>query len=85
MWGAALFFITIVLVTPGGRAAAGEYLQQTLSLFSGQLPYSEVALALMALSALGCMLTMLGHTRQKHTERWIWWEIRQESGASHGR
>lgn len=87
MWGAALFLITIVMVTPGGRAVAGEYLRQTLSLFAEQLPYSDAALGFMALSALACLLVMLRRTPEKPAERWIWREIRQEfdGGTSYHR
>jgi hypothetical protein len=81
MWGAALFFITILAVTPYGRAAADEYVRQTLSQFAAQLPCSEVALALMALSALGCLLMMRGgRAVQRRAEYWVWREIRGHCG-----
>jgi len=73
MWGAALFFITIVMVTPGGRAAAGEYAQQTIALFTGQLP--DPVLALMVLSALASLL-LLRRKRERGAERWILREVR---------
>lgn len=49
--------------------------EQTISLFTA-LPYSDVALALMALSALGCLLLMRGRAPGRPVERWIWREIR---------
>lgn len=76
MWGAVLFFITIVMVTSDGRAAAAGYAEQTLALFYSQLPYSDVALAVMAVSALICFLLLFVRTRERRTERWIWREIR---------
>ena len=75
MWGAVLFFITIVMVTPGGRAVASEYAQQTIAVFTAQPIYADPALALMALSALGCLLLMCGRTSERRPERWIWREV----------
>jgi len=72
MWGAVLFFITIVMVTSDGRAAAGEYAAQTMAMFNSQLPYSDVALAVMAVSSLVCLLLLCKRTRERRTERWIW-------------
>jgi hypothetical protein len=77
MWGAALFFITILMATPGGRAAVCQYAQQAIDLFAAQLPYSDVAFVLMTLSALGCLLIIRGgRTPERPVERWIWREIR---------
>jgi hypothetical protein len=71
MWGAALFFITMVMVTECGRDAASVYVQRIVSLFSGQLPYSDVALWVMALSALGCLLLMRKRAPERSVERWV--------------
>jgi hypothetical protein len=70
MRGAVLFFITIVMVTSDGRAVAAGYVQQTM--FNSQLPYSDIALAVMAFSALVSLLLLCGRTRERRTERWIW-------------
>jgi len=76
MWGAALFFITIVMVTPDGRAVVCDYVQQTICLFVAQLPYSDVALALMAISAVASLLMLRPRRMERRVERWIWREIR---------
>ena len=78
MWGAALFFITILMVTPCGRAAVDEYARQALSLFAAQLPYSDVALVIMGLSAVASFLLLCGRGREKPGPCWTLWEIRGE-------
>jgi hypothetical protein len=84
MWGAALFLITIVMVTPSGRGVVDEYARQIISLFSGQSPFPDVALALMALSALASILVMLKR-RPAPAACWVWREIHEEVGGQTGR
>jgi hypothetical protein len=72
MWGAALFLITIFMVTQGGRDAASGYVERFASLFSGQIPGSDAALWVMALSALACFLVMRKRSPEKTVERWVW-------------
>jgi hypothetical protein len=69
MWGAVLFFITIVMVTPGGRAVASQYAQQTIALFTAQLP--DALLVMMALSTLACLVLVCGRPSERMAERWI--------------
>ena len=76
MWGAAGFFITIVMVTPTGRAVAGAFAQQTISVFSAECTYPDAVFALMAVSFLISMLLMCGGTKEKQPEQWVWREVR---------
>jgi hypothetical protein len=78
MWGAALFFITIVMVTPCGRDAVEEYARQTIAQFAAQLPFSHVTLAFMALGALGSILLMCGGSPERPDLYWVWRGIRGE-------
>ena len=64
MRGASLFFITIVIVTPRGRAALEAYSSETLTRFTVQSPYSYLTLVSMAAIAL-MLLRMM---RQRRTE-----------------
>jgi hypothetical protein len=58
MWGASLFFITILFVTSSGRDVLEAYFSQTIGRFMAQSPYSDVSLALMAVLALVLALMM---------------------------
>src|ERR1700758_3634290 len=64
MRGAALFFITIVLVTASGRTALEEFAGQ-INFLLAQSPYSYVILAFMAFSALLCLLVMRDPSKDK--------------------
>ncbi len=66
-----MFFVTIVMVTPGGRAVASDCIQQTMALFTAQLPYSDAALVVMGLSALGSLLLLRARPQETPVERWI--------------
>ena len=72
MWGAALFLITIVMVTPCGRHAVEEYARQTIAQFATQLPFSHVTLACMALGALGSILLMREGSPERPDVYWVW-------------
>ena len=73
-----LFFITIVMVTPCGRAAASQYVQQTLARFAAQSHHSDAALVLMAICALGCLLLMCGRAQEGPAAYWVWRKIDQD-------
>jgi hypothetical protein len=79
MWTVALFFITIVLVTPGGRAAIDEYASQAASLFSGDVAYSDPAILLLALGTAGAVLLVCLRL-PKRSEGCVWRVIRFEVG-----
>jgi hypothetical protein len=80
MWKTALFLITIVLATPGGRAVLGEYAHQAASLFSGDLSYSDPAMILLLLGAVGAVLLMCLRSPKKRDVYVVWRVIRAEVG-----
>ncbi|HTP34245.1 MAG TPA: hypothetical protein VMJ75_18835 [Candidatus Acidoferrales bacterium] len=65
MWGASLFLITIVLVTETGRSALRAYTSQTFAQFAAQSPYSDIAVAWMAILALVLLMMMRQQRRVK--------------------
>lgn len=77
MWKVALFFITIVLVTPGGRAAIDEYASQAASLFTGDLSYSDPVIMILALGTVGAVLLMCLRL-PKRSDECVWRVIRFE-------
>jgi hypothetical protein len=64
MRGPSLFFITIVMATPRGRAALEAYSSETVTRFTVQSPYSYLTLISMAAIALVLLMMM----RQRRTE-----------------
>jgi len=80
LWRPALFFITIVVVTPSGRAAVDEYGSQVIALLDAQAPYSYVTLIFIAATALACLLMMLEWRRQKPVIYHVCREIRYGIG-----
>jgi len=81
MWKPALFLITIVMVTPGGRAAVSEYADSAFSQFVFNSPYAELALISLVLVAVGVVLLLLCQSPKVPDSTWVWREIREETGA----
>ncbi|HTS61216.1 MAG TPA: hypothetical protein VMH28_04285 [Candidatus Acidoferrales bacterium] len=64
MRGASLFFITIMLVTRTGRDALEAYTSRTFAQFAAQSPYSDIAVAWMAILALVLLMSMRQNRRE---------------------
>jgi len=71
MWKPALFLITVVLVTPTGRAALGQYARQASSLFAANSTYGDLAIVSMALVFLGLLLLLLCRSPKDPNAQWI--------------
>src|SRR5579872_5302958 len=82
MWRPAAFLITIIAVTASGRSALDEYARQALALLDAQLPYSYLVLAVVAFSALICLLVMHEWGRGKPNVYKVCQEIRYDSGRA---
>jgi hypothetical protein len=74
MWGATLFFITIVFVTQTGREAAVEYISQILS-----QPCSPESLACMALGTAAALWVMC-RRGPKPQAYWVLQVVHGETG-----
>jgi hypothetical protein len=77
MWKPALFLITIVLVTPTGRAAFGHYVQHASSLFAVNSSYRDLAILAAAVVLLGLLLLIFCQS-PKHTD--ALWILRRVQG-----
>lgn len=58
MRGALLFLLTLMLVTPGGRADLADFVGQTADFYDAGAPYSAMMLALTAGMALVILLML---------------------------
>ena len=58
MWRPALFLLTIVLVTPQGRAAFGAAGADAMLVFETNLPYSGAILLTMIVCAVASMMLL---------------------------
>jgi hypothetical protein len=81
MWKPALFLITIVLVTPTGRAVFTEYFGRAHSEFLGYSLYSDLALGAMALLLVGFILLLLCQSPRSPEAQWIRREVRTPEPA----
>jgi hypothetical protein len=82
MWGAALFLITIVMVTPIGRALVDEYVCRIAASLAMPVPYAHAILMVMAFCALASMLLLRRRAPRRVEIRWVWYEIRGEPGEN---
>ena len=87
MWKPALFLITIVLVTPNGRAALGQYANRASSMFALGSTYGELTLVSLALVFVGLFLLVLCRSRKDPEAQWILRRVQgqEPAGASANR
>jgi hypothetical protein len=87
MWKPALFLITVVLVTPIGRAALAECGHRAFYLFALNSIYGDLAMVSLALVFLGLLLLILCKSPKDPGERWILRRIQGQEpvGASPNR
>jgi preprotein translocase subunit SecG len=71
MWKPALFLLTVVLVTPGGRDVLGQYAHQASSLFAGDSTYGNLAIVAIALVFLGLLLLILCQSPKDPNAQWV--------------
>ena len=71
MWKPALFLITVVLVTPNGRTALGEYANTASSLLAGNSTYGDLAIGSVALVGLGLLLLTLCQSPRDPGTQWV--------------
>jgi preprotein translocase subunit SecG len=71
MWKPALFLITVVLVTPAGRGALGQYAGQASALFAANSTYGDLAILATALVFLGLLLLLFCRSSKDPDTRWI--------------
>jgi hypothetical protein len=76
MWGATLFFITIVFVTQCGRDAAVAYISQILS-----QPCPPLSLVCMALGTLASLFVMRRRA-PRPGPYWVWQVVQGEVGEA---
>jgi hypothetical protein len=81
MWKPALFFLTIVLVTPNGRAFFSEHFVRASSQFFGNSLYSELAIGAVALALAGFVLLLLCQSPRSPEAQWIRREVRTPEPA----
>jgi len=82
MWGAVLFFLTIVMVTPLGRAVADELVRRIVVSLAMPVPYAHAGVAIMAFCALASMLLMRRRAPKRVEIRWVWYQVRGDPGES---
>jgi len=75
MWKPALFLITVVLITPNGRGALGEYVHRASYLFAGSF-YGDMAIVALALVFLGLFLLVFCKSSKNPDEQWILRRVR---------
>ena len=83
IWRPGIFLITIMAVTPSGRAVAERCVNFTISSVLAQSPFSFVALAMMALIAVVCLLMLHEWRWEKPGVYFVWHEVRYD-GAKEG-
>jgi hypothetical protein len=71
MWKPALFLLTVVLVTPIGRAALGHYARLAVSTFALQSTDGELAIAALVLVFVGIFLLVLCQSPKNPNAQWI--------------
>ena len=81
MWKPALFFFTIVLVTPDGRNFVDEHFGNVSSVFPPSSPYTELVLVAVGLVLLGIFLLMLCQNPKNPEATWIRYQVRGEMPA----
>lgn len=81
MWKPALFFFTIVLVTPDGRAFIDQNLGRASSVFPPSSPYTEFALIALGLVLLGIFLLTLCQSPKHPEATWIRYQVRGDMPA----
>ena len=77
MWKPALFLVTVVLVTPIGRAALWHYAHLASSLFAVNSSYRDLAILAAAVVLLGLLLLIFCQS-PKHTD--ALWILRRVQG-----
>jgi hypothetical protein len=81
MWKPALFLITVVLVTPSGRAALGPYVNHAFSLFAADSTYGDLVIVALALVFLGLFLLMLCQSPKDPNAHWILQRVQGQEPA----
>jgi hypothetical protein len=71
MWKPALFLITVVLVTPIGRAALAQCAHRALYIFALNSTYGDLAIVSLALVFLGLFLLILCQSPKDPSAQWI--------------
>jgi hypothetical protein len=87
MWKPALFLVTVVLVTPIGRAALWHYAHLASSLFAVKSTYADLAIAALALVFVGLFLLMFCQSPKDPNAQWILRRVQgqEPAGASSNR
>jgi hypothetical protein len=87
MWKPALFLITVVLVTPIGRAALGQLAHRAASQFALNSTYGELTIASMALVFLGLFLLVFCQSPKDPNTQWTVRRVegQEPAGASSDR
>jgi hypothetical protein len=81
MWKPALFLLTVVLVTPKGRAVLGQYAHHASSLFAVNSTYGDLAIVTMALVLLGLFLLILCQSPKDPNTQWVLRRVRAQEPA----
>jgi hypothetical protein len=81
MWGGTLFFVTIVLVVPGGRTILEEYAALTMARLAAQSPLSEIILASIVVIAVMLRLILRQGTLERPAVYRVTREVRGLSVA----
>lgn len=81
MWGGTLFFVTIVLVVPGGRTILEEYTALTMARLAAQSPLSEIILASIVVIAVMLLLILRQGTLERPAVYRVTREVRGLSVA----
>jgi hypothetical protein len=83
MWGPSLFFITILLVTPGGREILAGYIGFIFIRFEASSPYTYMSAAFMC--AFTLIFLRMVRRRQKEIPNvcYTFREIRGPAGDEH--
>jgi hypothetical protein len=81
MWKPALFLVTIIMVTPGGRGAVSEYLDRASSQFAFHSLYAEMALIALVLVAVGAILLMFCQSPRNTETAWVVRRVYEETAS----
>jgi len=81
MWKPALFLITVVLVTPIGRAALGHYAHLASSMFALQSTDGQLAIAALVLVFVGVFLLVLCQSPRNPNAQWIVRRVQDQEPA----